>query len=195
MKTLHQFDTVMDSQTVFRKLLEAMSNPTRTVSIQAQQEKLFGTYVALLALGMTLLDNEVCFSVCGDVALRDSLQLLTLSQTADDTDADYIFITDPQKVPAVLVKAKCGTLVDPHQSATLIIRDNGIPEHSLMLFGPGIDGTAEYTCSKTIYQTLVLRDEQAYEYPTGIDLIFVTDTGDVTCIPRLVKRRDSKWHM
>ena len=33
MKTLHQFDEVFDTQAVFRKVLEAMSNPTRTVSV------------------------------------------------------------------------------------------------------------------------------------------------------------------
>ena len=62
MKTLHQFDEVFDTQAVFRKVLEAMSNPTRTVSVAEQMEKLFGNHRAFLALGMTLLDNEVTFS-------------------------------------------------------------------------------------------------------------------------------------
>ena len=57
MKTLHQFDEVFDTQAVFRKVLEAMSNPTRTVSVAEQMEKLFGNHRAFLALGMTLLDN------------------------------------------------------------------------------------------------------------------------------------------
>lgn len=74
MKTLHQFDEVFDTQAVFRKLLEAMSNPARTVSVAEQREKLFGDYRALLALGMTLLDNEVTFSSCKDEAFRKDLQ-------------------------------------------------------------------------------------------------------------------------
>ena len=53
MKTLHQFDEVFDTQAVFRLLLDAMSNPPRTVSVAAQKEKLFGDYGAFLALGMT----------------------------------------------------------------------------------------------------------------------------------------------
>lgn len=76
MKTLHQFDEVFDTQAVFRKLLEAMSNPARTVSVAEQKEKLFGDYRALLALGMTLLDNEVTFSSCKDEAFRKDLQLV-----------------------------------------------------------------------------------------------------------------------
>ena len=53
---------VLRRYAVFRLLLDAMSNPTRTVSVAAQKEKLFGDYGAFLALGMTLLDNEVTFS-------------------------------------------------------------------------------------------------------------------------------------
>ena len=44
MKTLHQFDEVFDTQAVFRKVLEAMSNPTRMVSVAEQMEKLFGNH-------------------------------------------------------------------------------------------------------------------------------------------------------
>ena len=119
MKTLHQFDEVFDTQAVFRLLLEAMANPTRVVSIAAQKEKLFGNYSAFLALGMTLLDNEVTFSTCGEDALRKNLQLVTLSQEAPLSQADYLFLSHAQMLPTVLEQAKCGTLIDPHKSATL----------------------------------------------------------------------------
>ena len=195
MKTLHQFDEVFDTQAVFRKLLEAMSNPARTVSVAEQKEKLFGDYRALLALGMTLLDNEVTFSACKDEAFRKDLQLVTLAQEAPVPEADYLFVTDSRKLSAILVQAKCGTLVDPHKSATLLIRDNAEKTESCTLYGPGIDGETELCCSETVCQALRLREQQAYEYPMGVDLIFVTDRGDITCIPRLVKRRDAAWHM
>lgn len=195
MKTLHQFDEVFDTQAVFRKLLEAMSNPARTVSVAEQKEKLFGDYRALLALGMTLLDNEVTFSACKDEAFRKDLQLVTLAQEAPVPEADYLFVTDSRKLSAILVQAKCGTLVDPHKSATLLIRDNTEKTECCTLYGPGIDGETELCCSETVCQALRLREQQAYEYPMGVDLIFVTDSGDITCIPRLVKRRDAAWHM
>ena len=195
MKTLHQFDEVFDTQAVFRKLLVAMSNPARTVSVAEQKEKLFGDYRALLALGMTLLDNEVTFSACKDEAFRKDLQLVTLAQEAPVPEADYLFVTDSRKLSAILVQAKCGTLVDPHKSATLLIRDNAEKTESCTLYGPGIDGETELCCSETVCQALRLREQQAYEYPMGVDLIFVTDSGDITCIPRFVKRRDSAWHM
>lgn len=180
---------------MFRLLLDAMSNPPRTVSVAAQKEKLFGDYGAFLALGMTLLDNEVTFSSCENESLKKDLQLVTLSQEVPVPDADYLFVTDARMLSAVLVQAKCGTLTDPHQSASLLIRDSGEKSETMTLYGPGIDGETELHCTPTVVRALELRDQQAYEYPTGIDLIFVTDSGDVTCIPRLVRRRDGKWHM
>ena len=39
MKTLHQFDEVFDTQAVFRLLLDAMSNPPRTVSVWRRRRK------------------------------------------------------------------------------------------------------------------------------------------------------------
>ena len=176
MKTLHQFDEVFDTQAVFRKVLEAMSNPTRMVSVAEQMEKLFGNHRAFLALGMTLLDNEATFSACGDADFRNDFQLVTLSQEKAVSEADYLFVTDAKKLPEVLAQAKCGTLVDPHKSATLLIRDNG---------------ETTFSCSSLVRQALELRDQQEYEYPMGVDLIFVTNDGAVTCIPRLVRRRDA----
>ena len=88
-------------------------------------------------------------------------------------------------------RAKCGTLVDPHKSATLLIRDNGETTEAMALYGSGIDGETTFSCSSLVRRALELRDQQEYEYPMGVDLIFVTDDGAVTCIPRLVRRRDA----
>ena len=55
MKKLHNFDEVFDGQKVFRKLLEAMSNPGRWVSIAAQSEKMYGENKDFLAIAMKYL--------------------------------------------------------------------------------------------------------------------------------------------
>ena len=83
MNTLHSFDEVFDTQAVFRKVLEAMSNPARTVSIAEQKSRLFGEYKEFIALAVTLLDNEVTFSGCGNEELERDIQLVTLSEQAD----------------------------------------------------------------------------------------------------------------
>lgn len=153
MKTLHQFDEVFDTQAVFRLLLEAMANPTRVVSIAAQKEKLFGNYSAFLALGMTLLDNEVTFSTCGEEALRKNLQLVTLSQEAPLSQADYLFLSHAQMLPTVLEQAKCGTLIDPHKvqhCSFWTAEKKNVPSHFMGLESTGIPYFIVPVLSKSI---------------------------------------------
>ena len=57
MNTLHNFDEVFDTQRVFRKLLEAMSNPGRIVSVSEEKDRLFGDFPSFLAVAMTLIDK------------------------------------------------------------------------------------------------------------------------------------------
>lgn len=195
MNTLHTFDEVFDTQTVFRLVLEAMANPTRTVSIAPMREKLFGNNPTFLALAMTLLDNEVTFHTCGDAGLKRDIQLVTLAEEASMAEADYLFLPDVAALVAAMAQAKCGTLVNPHQSATLLIRDNGEKTQQLSLYGAGIEGDTLFSCSEVVRRALELRQQQEYEYPTGVDFVFASDSGDITCIPRLVKRREQIWHM
>lgn len=191
MNTLHQFDEVFDTQRVFRKLLEAMSNPGRTVSVSDEKDRLFGDFPSILAVAVTLLDNEVSFSTCGNTELKNDIMLVTLSPESDTESADYIFVTDTDMLAEVFEKAKCGTLSGPHCSATIIIRDNGKKCGKVRLYGPGINGETEISCPETFCLALELRDAQNYEYPQGVDMIFVSDSGDITAVPRLVKRRES----
>lgn len=191
MNTLHQFDEVFDTQRVFRKLLEAMSNPGRTVSVSDEKDRLFGDYPSILAVAVTLLDNEVSFNTSGNTELKNDIMLVTLSPEVSTESADYIFVTDTDMLSDVFEKAKCGTLSDPHCSATIIIRDSGKKCGNICLCGPGINGETEISCSEAFCTAIELRDAQNYEYPQGVDMIFVSDSGDITAVPRLVKRRES----
>ena len=182
----HSFDLVFDSQRVFRLILEAMSNPTRIVSIRESARFLFGDQPTFLALAITLLDNEVSFNTCENHALTAEIESLTLTKKAGLEYADYVFVSNPNKIKDVIDKIKCGTLADPHKSATLIVRNDGNPDCLLKLSGPGIEGQAEVWVSSTVCETMRLRDEQNYEYPQGIDMIFISSKGELLAIPRLV---------
>jgi len=182
----HNFDLVFSSQKVFRLILEAMSNPTRIVSIRQCASSLFGDQPTLLALAITLLDNEVSFNTCDNHSLTAEIESLTLTKKAGLEYADYVFVSNPNKIKDVIEKLKHGTLADPHKSATVIIRNDGDSDCLIKLSGPGIDGQAEVWVSKTVSETMQLRDEQNYEYPQGIDMIFVSSKGDLLAIPRLV---------
>ncbi len=182
----HSFDEVFDSQSVFRLVLEAMSNPSRVVSVKAYSDKLYGEHPAMLALGLTLLDNEVSFHSCENHALSDEIVSLTLARRAGLALADFVFVCSSADLPEVLKNVKCGTLSDPHKSVTVVIQDDGSPICEMLLYGPGIDGRIAVMVSETVKTALQLREEQCYEYPQGIDLLFVTGSGELFALPRLV---------
>ena len=159
----HNFDIVFDSQKVFRLILDAMSNPGKTVNIKEYADKMYGEHSAFLAVAMTLLDNEVSINTCENRLLSDEIASLTLAKRESVDNADFIFVCDSADLKNVTEYAKCGTLADPHKSAVLIIQNDG----------------------NVINDAIKLRNEQNYEYPQGIDMIFVSDNGDITAIPRL----------
>lgn len=188
MKKLHDFDEVFDSQRAFRLILEAMANPTRKVSLRECAQKFHGGLTPLLTIGMTLLDNEVSFYTHGDEPLSDQLVSLTLSQRAALEAADFLFVPSAADAEAIIPFAKYGTLRDPHLSATVIVLDNGAGVHPMRLYGPGIDGVAELVVSDAAHAAILARDRQCYEYPQGIDLMFVSGEGELYAIPRLTLR-------
>ncbi len=184
----HTFDEVFDSQKVYRLLLTAFANPSQMVSIREYADKLFGQQPEMLALAFTLLDNEVSFAVCGCDALSDDIAFLTLSSQDSAQNADYIFVTDAAQLEAAVTAAKCGTLRDPHKSATLIVKNSGNPIVPLDISGPGIPGTVRIMGTDTVNTAIALRDAQNYEYPQGIDLLFVSEDGNLFAVPRLVRK-------
>jgi alpha-D-ribose 1-methylphosphonate 5-triphosphate synthase subunit PhnH len=183
----HSFDTVFDSQKVFRLILEAMSNPARVVNIKECADKLSGDSPVFLAVAMTLLDNEVCFNVCESRTLSDEIVSLTLARRKTLDSADFVFVCDDSDMKGVIENVKCGTLADPHKSATVIIWNDGEPDSRMILTGPGIDGRTMVQMTQKVEEAIALRDAQHYEYPQGIDIIFVSNNGELFAIPRLVK--------
>jgi len=199
----HNFDIVFDSQKVFRLILEAMSNPSRVVNIREYAIKLLGDYPSFtgkqpsviytadnpvfLTIAMTLLDNEVSFNTCENQYLSDEIVSLTLSRREKVDSADFIFVCDTKDIKNVIENVKCGTLSDPHKSATVIIKNDNEIDCRLNLSGPGINGFIESHVTQTVKDTIILRDAQNYEYPQGIDLIFVSSDGKLFAIPRLIR--------
>jgi alpha-D-ribose 1-methylphosphonate 5-triphosphate synthase subunit PhnH len=182
----HNFDTVFDSQQLFRLILEAVSNPARVFDISTFADKLYGGSSMFLAVAMTLLDNEVSFNTYGNQKMAIEIAALTLAKNELLENADFIFVGTSADMKSVIMNAKCGTLSDPHKSATVIIKNNGEADGELTLSGPGIDGQKTIQVTKTVKEAIALRDAQHYEYPQGIDMFFISSKGEFFAIPRLV---------
>ncbi len=183
----HSFDEVYDGQAVYRLVLEAVSNPTKIVNIHQYAAKLFGANPDFLALAITLLDSEVSFYANDNLKLSRDITLLTLASIESPEAADYIFIEDKEYIQDLIGIAKCGTLANPHKSATLIIQNEDLADCDLVFVGPGIDGSQQVSVSETVMTALRLRDKQHYEYPQGIDLFFVSENGDFFAVPRTTR--------
>jgi alpha-D-ribose 1-methylphosphonate 5-triphosphate synthase subunit PhnH len=153
MKKIHTFDEVFDAQKVYRLLLSAMAN-LRRGHIGPCAKKLYGENPVFLALAMTLLDNETGFCACGQEKLSDEIVSLTLSRPEPTARADYIFVADLNGLEHAVPNAKCGTLRDPHKSATLIVKNGGEKTVRLRLRGPGIRETAEISATETVKAAL-----------------------------------------
>ena len=187
----YSFDKVHDSQKVFRLVLEAFSHPAKMVSIQDYASSLFGEHPSFLAVAMVLLDNEVSFNTCENRQLSDEIVSLTHAKKTLVEAADFIFICDTKDIETAIRSVRIGTLADPHKSATIVIRNvqnTATPLHILTLSGPGIDGATTLWVTQTVLDTIALRDAQYYEYPQGIDLLFISEEGILFAIPRLVRR-------
>lgn len=193
MEQVYSFDIMHDAQAVFRKLLQVFANPCTTEQLTVEAEKFTGRHKALLAIGSTLMDNEVAFYVEKDTELCRALKTYTLAENAPYQQADYIFLTGAlnyENVRNLFADAKQGTLEDPQQSATFIIWcDAFVGNEQMECSGPGIDGTKNLAVSEYVKSICILRQEMQQEYPCGIDLLFVSSDNDIMALPRLCRVR------
>lgn len=188
MKKIHSFDEVHDTQQMFRLLLKAMSNPLQQVDIRPYADRLYSSEKAFLAIAFALLDNEVTFCSFENDILDDSIQSLTLSEKVDCAAADFIFVSNRAALYDAIHHAKTGTPADPHKSATIIARIDGDEDATLTMSGPGINKTISLVVDPLVIDAVIKRDEMGFEYPQGIDLIFVDGQNRLFAIPRLAKR-------
>lgn len=190
----YQFDFVHDGQKVFRELLSAMANPGRVKSIAAQSAKFKENYAPLTALGCTLLDNEEKMYVEKNPGLASELHDLTLCREGDLEEADYIFLSSQMNygsLEQIIKNVKKGTYADPQDSATVIILCGGINgDVPMTLKGPGIDGTLTVAVEQYVKTIIAIRQSLQTEYPLGVELVFVTENGELMGIPRLCKIAD-----
>ena len=118
-------------------------------------------------------------------ALAEKITELTLAKTAAVSKADYIFVTENADWQEAVQTAKCGTLRDPHKSATVILCTADLQAGKLQrISGPGIKAVQEIIMCPELQAALGKRDEQEYEYPLGLDFFVLDQRGCLMGIPR-----------
>ena len=184
------FDSyISDSQTVFRKVLDAMANPGMAMELGVGIFPPECLCPAAGAILMTLLDFE---TPLWSNLHHDSkeLQWLKFHTGAPFThlrqNASFALCTDCEDIGDLDLFNR-GTIESPQLSTTLIVQVKGIDGgESLRLTGPGIQ-------TQTFLKLTGLKDQffekraRIYKaYPLGVDMIFVWGT-ILVAIPRTTR--------
>ncbi|MFJ7363135.1 phosphonate C-P lyase system protein PhnH [Peribacillus frigoritolerans] len=200
-------DVVHDIQTVYRKLVTATSRPGTLVvldrearTLDVQMECLSST----ILLARTVLDPEVSFKVISkaEEAVSRMINQLTYSRPVDLPEADFIFIlhdASEEQMKEALNKAKVGNLLNPHESAMIILEVPDVTKgDSMILSGPGIQDES-FLSLPNVSAWLAARNEKNMEFPLGIDMYFVDQQDRLIALPRTTQIRENggeiSWDM
>ncbi|PAK39082.1 phosphonate C-P lyase system protein PhnH [Peribacillus simplex] len=192
-------DIVHDIQTVYRKLVTATSRPGTLVvldrearTLDVQMECLSST----ILLARTVLDPEVSFKVISkaEEAVSRMINQLTYSKPVDLPEADFIFIlhdASEEQMKEALNKAKVGNLLNPHESAMVILEVPDVTKgDSMILTGPGIQDES-FLSLPNVSVWLAARNEKNMEFPLGIDMYFVDQQDRLIALPRTTQIREN----
>jgi len=187
-----KLDFIHDIQTAYRSLLDSISRPGLISSIELQAKKVefeTGCLPSTAVLALMLLDTEVTFKVFSEREAEVSkiLNQLTYAKATDAKQAEFIFVLQdarPGDLENALELAKSGDLINPHESATVIIETESVTKgEKIVLTGPGIkEESIAYVSLNANW--LDSRAERNVEFPLGIDLILTDTKSDVLCLPR-----------
>jgi alpha-D-ribose 1-methylphosphonate 5-triphosphate synthase subunit PhnH len=189
MKSKHDFDMVTGTQEVFRLLLEALANPGRSVDLNVQIRR-FAANGQWLAPALTLLDNETGFYWDGLSDLGEEIRFLSGAAQAPLENADFVFLSSSganaeSEITRIIGQVKNGTHRDPHDSALIFAATGGKADQSVTLKGPGIppDGR-DVSISAAEAAWIKARDAQGFEYPRGVEIIFLREDNSLLAITR-----------
>lgn len=197
-KAEQTFDMVHGTQRIYRHLLDCMAKPGVIRNIRGSFEMTaqdHGLSPVLAAVAFTLIDREVSFHLMCERSddARKFLQWKTFSRHRPLPDADYVLIQrrlNGRDVREVMAQVKRGTLADPHLSATVILLVTHVSEAGgdaglvLHLRGPGIKGRRTCHVKGLLPEWLEERQSVNREFPLGIDIVLVTESGDMLALPR-----------
>ena len=184
MKVKHNFDTVAGTQEVFRLLLDALANPGRSVDLNFQISQ-FAANGRWLALALTLLDNETGFYWDGPLETGEEIRFLSGAVQVPLENADFVFLSSKDSPTQFLSQVKAGTHRDPHNSALIFIASEGTADRYLRFKGPGIPPEGRNVPVSAIEAMWIkARDDQGFEYPCGVELIFIREDNTLLAVTR-----------
>lgn len=186
-------DPALDSQSVFRSLLTAMSSPGEVVDLAVgfDAPAPLSPACALVLLTLADLETPVWLDAAADTPqVRQWLRYACSCPLAGDVEqAAFAVITDLGKAPRLSAFNR-GTDEYPDRSTTLIVQVEALhSERGAMLEGPGIESPRKLAfepCPEWFWAEAI---ENHGLYPRGVDLLFCSERS-VASLPRSSRPRE-----
>jgi alpha-D-ribose 1-methylphosphonate 5-triphosphate synthase subunit PhnH len=181
-------DTVLNSQAVFRALMDAMANPGRIIPVADLAVAPAPLSPVAASIAATLFDHDATVwcdkAIAGSEAAIGWLKFHTgLELTTNPFDAQFALIRDITAMPSFDAFAK-GTSEYPDRSTTLILQIDGFDgAEELTLEGPGIKDTRTFAPNQLPKMFIDQWTANRGAFPRGIDLIFA-GKGALAALPR-----------
>jgi alpha-D-ribose 1-methylphosphonate 5-triphosphate synthase subunit PhnH len=183
-------DPVLDSQRVFRAVMDAMAHPGRVSTVPAVARVPAPLSVATAAVALTLLDFETPLWLDGSASaptVRDYLRFHSGCPVVVKPErARFALIADPLAMTDWAV-FDAGTDEYPDRSTTLIVQVDRLAAGSgRRLSGPGIAGHARLDVGGVTGSFWDALRRNHAQFPRGVDLILTSDDR-VAALPRTTR--------
>jgi alpha-D-ribose 1-methylphosphonate 5-triphosphate synthase subunit PhnH len=179
-------DPVLESQDVFRKILEAMAHPGRSIGLDVDLQAPRPFHQAAAAICLTLLDFET--SLWTDLAAAsDAVHWLKFHcgcpSVSSPSAAAFAFISNGNSLPS-LDRFSVGRDEYPEKSATLIIQvEDFVSGETRDLRGPGIESVEHLSVQGLSKEFWPFWRINHGLFPLGVDLL-LTSGSEMVALPR-----------
>ncbi|WP_372426665.1 phosphonate C-P lyase system protein PhnH [Salinarimonas chemoclinalis] len=187
-------DPVLDSQGVFRAVMEALARPGTPQRLALDLAPPAPLTPALAAIALTLADHEAPLWLDAPLAAAPAVAGWLRFHTgarivADGREAAFALVSDPAALPP-LDRFAPGEQAYPDRSTTLVLACERLDtERGLVLAGPGIRGVARLDAAPLPENFLARWRANGALFPRGVDLILAA--GDrVVGLPRTTTIRE-----
>jgi alpha-D-ribose 1-methylphosphonate 5-triphosphate synthase subunit PhnH len=186
-------DPPLDSQRIFRSVLEAISRPGRIVDVPAAIQVPASLHPATAALCLTLLDFDTPLWLDDTAARPEVVEWLrfhcSMPLASDPEAAHFALVADAERMPP-LSAFNAGTAEHPERSATLIVQVRAlIGGTGRRLTGPGIAGEVHLDVAGVPEPFWTWTSANHASFPRGVD-VFMSAGRVVAALPRTTRVED-----
>jgi alpha-D-ribose 1-methylphosphonate 5-triphosphate synthase subunit PhnH len=185
-------DPVMQSQTAFRAVMDALANPGTVQDLALGLTPPAPLTPDLAAVALTLCDHDTPLWLGADLATDGVLGWLAFHTSApitiERTQAQFALTRDPA---ITLADFNQGTDPYPDRSTTIVLAISALTGgQTLTLTGPGIDGSVTIAPQGLPTDFRVQWAENREKFPRGVDLLLVAE-GQLIGLPRTTRIKEA----